>query len=164
MTEQQAQARQRETERLRQEAQRAQELEAQIAQMKELEARETPRGLVLSLPDVLFDVDKAQLKTGAERTLEKLATVLKNNPERTISIEGFTDSTGSDTYNRQLSEKRADAVREALVGLGVNPERIQTRGYGENYPIASNQTPAGRQLNRRVEIIISHGDETVSRR
>lgn len=166
MTEQQAQAqaRQQETERLRQEAERARELEVQIAQMKELQAKETPRGLVVSLPDVLFDAGKSDLKAGAERTLEKLAGVLRDNPERSISIEGFTDSTGTEQLNRRLSEQRAATVRRALVDHGVNPERIQTRGYGENYPVASNDTPAGRQLNRRVEIIISHGDERVSRR
>lgn len=155
---------QQEMERLRQQAQRAEELEAQVAQMKELDARETPRGLVLSMPDVLFDLGKSDLKPGAERTLEKLASVLRENPERTITIEGFTDSTGSEDLNRRLSESRANAVRDALVSRGVNPERIQTRGYGKNYPVASNETPAGRQLNRRVEIIISHGEERVSRR
>jgi outer membrane protein OmpA-like peptidoglycan-associated protein len=164
MREQQAQLRQQEMESLRQDAEKARQLEAEIAQMKELESRETPRGLVLSMPGVLFEVDKADLKPGAERTLNKLAEVLRNNPERTINIEGFTDSTGSDEYNRQLSERRAWAVRDALVSRGVNPERVQTRGYGENYPVASNETPAGRQMNRRVEIIISHGDDTLSKR
>lgn len=164
MREQQAQIRQQEMERLRQDAEKARQLEAEIAQMSELQSRQTPRGTVVSLPDVLFDVDKAELKSGAERTLEKLAAILRDNPDRTINIEGFTDSTGSDAYNRRLSELRANAVREALVSRGVDPERIMTRGYGENYPIATNETPAGRQLNRRVEIVISHGEETVSRR
>lgn len=164
MREQQAQARQQEMERLRQQAQKAEELEAQIAQMKDLQTQETRRGLVVTLPGVLFDLDKAQLKPGAERSIDQLATVLKENPERNIVVEGFTDSTGAEEYNKKLSEERAAAVREALVSRGVNPERIQTRGYGENYPVASNETPAGRQLNRRVEIIISHGEERVSRR
>jgi outer membrane protein OmpA-like peptidoglycan-associated protein len=150
--------------RLTQETERAQQLESQLAQMQEMKPQETERGIVLTLTDVLFDLDKSTLKPGAERTLDKLARLLKESPERTLLVEGFTDSTGPEEYNQKLSEERAQAVRDALVGLGINPERIRTRGYGENFPVASNENPGGRQLNRRVEIVISRSEDAVSRR
>lgn len=134
---------------------RANRLEEQLI---ELQAKQTERGTVITLEEVLFDTGKAQLKSGARRSLEKLASVLKQNPERNIIIEGFTDSVGGQSYNISLSQKRADAVKEALQELGIDESRMRVRGYGEEYPIASNNNVAGRQLNRRVEIIIS--DET----
>lgn len=136
-----------------------QEAQAKLAQMQselqDLNAKNTNRGVVITLSDVLFDTGKAQLKPGAQRSLQKLAEFLQEYPERNAMIEGFTDSTGSEEFNEKLSEDRADAVRTALVGLGVAPERIVTRGYGEQFPVASNSTAAGRQLNRRVEIVLS---------
>ena len=142
-----------------QERARAEEMaarsDAMAQRLKELEAKQTERGLVLTLQDVLFDVDHAELKPGGLRTLEKLAAFMRDYPDRRVRIEGFTDSTGSAEYNQQLSEERAFAVRDALMQAGIGPDRIEMQGYGESYPVASNGTNEGRQLNRRVEIVIS---------
>lgn len=124
-------------------------------QLKELNAKQTDRGLIITLGDVLFDTNRAQIKSGGVREIHKLADVLKQNPQRTVFIEGFTDSTGNDSYNQELSERRAAAVRDTLLGMGVRGDRITTLGYGKNFPVASNHSEAGRQLNRRVEIVIS---------
>ena len=131
---------------------RAQQLEAQL---KALNAKQTKRGLVITLGDVLFDTNQAQLKPGGVREMQKLADVLKDNPQRTVSVEGFTDSTGTASYNQELSERRAETVRDTLAGMGVSADRITTRGYGRSFPVATNGTEAGRQLNRRVEVVIS---------
>ncbi|MBA3016477.1 MAG: OmpA family protein [Proteobacteria bacterium] len=151
-----AQQKSLEAEQARQEAAaaeaRAKKLEAEVA---DLQAKKTERGLVLTLGDVLFDTGKSDLKTGAYTTIEKLTTFLKEYPSRKIQIEGFTDSVGADEYNLGLSMHRAEAVRNALNGRGIELDRILYRGYGEMYPIASNDSAVGRQLNRRVEIIIS---------
>lgn len=104
--------------------------------------------------DMLFDVDSAILKPGSYDELDRVATVLRKYPQTRIRIEGHTDSTGSEQYNQSLSERRAMAVRDALVQRGVDPRRIETVGFGESRPIASNSTEAGRQLNRRVSIVI----------
>ena len=130
------------------------------SQLNELNAKQTDRGLVITLGDVLFDTNRAQLKSGGVREVQKLADALKQNPQRTVFIEGFTDSTGTESRNQELSEQRAMAVRDTLLGMGVASNRITTSGYGKSFPVASNDTEAGRQLNRRVEIIIS--DETGS--
>ncbi len=134
---------------------RASQLEAEL---KELNAKQTERGLVITLGDVLFDTNKAQLKAGGIRSLEKLAGFLKQYPQRNVKIEGYTDSTGSADYNLGLSDRRANAVRTSLLDMGINSDRITTRGYGQESPVAGNDTAMGRQLNRRVEIILS--DET----
>lgn len=141
--------------------QRAEELAKRV---NELEARQTERGLVLTLGDVLFDFNKATLKPGGERAVSELTTFLKEYPERTVMIEGFTDSIGSESYNKDLSRRRADAVRMQLNANGISSGRIQIRGYGENYPVASNETEAGRQRNRRVEVIISDKDGNIDER
>ncbi|MBA2657990.1 MAG: OmpA family protein [Nitrosospira sp.] len=125
------------------------------SQLNELNAKQTDRGLVITLGDVLFDTNRAQLKSGGVREVQKLADALKQNPQRTVFIEGFTDSTGTESRNQELSEQRAIAVRDTLLGMGVASNRITTSGYGKSFPVASNDTEAGRQLNRRVEIIIS---------
>lgn len=137
---------------------RTAEVERVKAELKDLQAQMTERGVVMTLGDVLFDVDKASLKSGGARVVSKLAGYLESNPQRTLSIEGHTDSSGGDEYNQQLSERRADAVKAALVGGGISPARIVTQGFGEMYPVASNDAASGRQLNRRVEIVLS--DET----
>lgn len=125
------------------------------AQVRELEARQTERGWVITLgSDVLFDTGRSTLKPGGRRALSNVARIVRNEPERNIVIEGFTDDRGSEQTNQRLSQRRAQAVREALVRAGVPGGRIVARGLGESYPVASNASPAGRQLNRRVEILI----------
>lgn len=126
----------------------------------ELEAEQTNRGLVLTLGDVLFDTGGAELKAGAEVSMDRLAAFLKENPERRLLIEGHTDSRGSDEFNRELSENRADSVAEALVERGIATERLRSVGLGESYPVAGNDSTAGMQQNRRVEIVVSNDDGT----
>src|SRR5690606_21166040 len=116
--------------------------------------KQTERGLVMTLSGIVFETDKAALKPGAMDNIDRLAKFLKQHPERTVRIEGHTDSTGSAEHNLELSRQRAEAVRDELVARGISRDRIQTIGRGETTPIASNQTAAGRQLNRRVEIVI----------
>ncbi|HYH17160.1 MAG TPA: OmpA family protein [Azospirillum sp.] len=120
-----------------------------------LEARRTARGYVMTLGDVLFATDQANLTSGAEERLSRLASFLRQHPERTVRVEGYTDNTGAPGYNLQLSERRADAVRNELLAHGVSPDRVVTVGRGEAQPVASNATQSGRQANRRVEIVIS---------
>jgi outer membrane protein OmpA-like peptidoglycan-associated protein len=140
---------------------RARRLEEQL---KELEAKKTDRGMVVTLGDVLFDTNEAQLKSGGMRSVQKLADFFKQYPQRKVMIEGFTDSTGGMARNQELSDHRAGSVRTTLVGMGMGTERITSRGYGESYPVASNDTAAGRQLNRRVEIIVSDDSGTIAPR
>jgi outer membrane protein OmpA-like peptidoglycan-associated protein len=123
--------------------------------LRELNAKPSPRGLVVTLGDVLFDTDKAQLKPAGIRLVQQLAGVLNEYPERTVLVEGFTDSTGTEAHNLALSGQRADAVRMALLSDGIAPTRVATRGHGESSPVASNDTADGRVLNRRVEILLS---------
>lgn len=126
------------------------------AQIGDLKAEQTERGWVLTLrSDVLFDSGGATLKPGARRAVDSLARFMERYPEREIAIEGFTDSVGAQEANRRLSESRAAAVKNALVARGIEPSRIDARGYGPAFPVASNDTPTGRQLNRRVEIVIN---------
>lgn len=130
---------------------RARELEKRLA---ELNAERTKRGYVLTLGDILFEVDRAELTPGGMQNLFRLVTFLKEYPDREVVIEGHTDSTGSAVYNQELSQRRADSVYKFLMNNGIAPERIVARGYGEAYPVAPNDTTAGRQRNRRVEIVI----------
>jgi len=125
------------------------------AQLRDLQARKTDRGMVITLGDVLFDTNQAQLKSGSLRNVQKLADFFKQYPQRKASIEGFTDSIGSDSRNQELSDQRANSVRTALLGMGVGNERMTARGYGELFPTAGNDTAAGRQMNRRVELVVS---------
>ena len=111
--------------------------------------------MVITMGDVLFDTGRAELSGGGMRNVEKLGGFLKTYPQRKVMIEGFTDSVGGDAQNQTLSARRADAVRAALQGLGVGSERLATRGYGESFPVAANDSASGRQLNRRVEIVLS---------
>lgn len=140
------------------------ELKKMEDQLKAMEAKKTDRGMVITLGDVVFDTNKAQLKSGGMRNVEKLAEFLKQYPDRKIMIEGFTDSRGSDDYNQQLSDKRASAVRSALINMGIEAERITAKGYGESFPVANNSNSTGRQLNRRVEIIVSDEKGAISPR
>ena len=132
-------------------------LQHELAEVKaQQSAQRTERGWIVTLrSDLMFDGGSAALKPGAQRSIESLAQFLQRNPARDIAIEGFTDSSGPLEGNRRLSERRAASVKESLVRLGVDAARIDARGYGPAFPVATNATPTGRQLNRRVEIIIT---------
>jgi len=134
------------------------------AQLENMQASQTPRGIVLTLDDVLFDTGKAQLKTGATRSIDQIAAFLKENPDRRVQVEGFTDSQGADDYNLELSQSRADSVAMAIIHRGVDAQRVRALGYGEGYPVASNDSAGTRQLNRRVEIIVSNDNSEIPRR
>ncbi len=134
-----------------QSVQQAALLQAEVDQLK---ATPTSRGLVLTLGDVLFDTGKSQLNSGSGRKLDQLAQFLTDHPERRVQIDGFTDSVGSESYNQALSQQRADSVRSALIARGIESSRIGAQGYGENFPVADNSDSGGRQLNRRVEVVI----------
>ena len=131
------------------------ELEVMRAQVTELQTRQTERGLVVTLGDVLFEVDRAAIKPGATRALDQLVAALRTDPAAAITIEGHTDSTGSRDYNMDLSTRRMNSVRAYLVTHGVDPARISGRGLGPDYPVASNATDSGRLQNRRVEVIVN---------
>lgn len=134
------------------------------AQLRELNAKKTARGLVVTIGDVLFETGNAQLRSGGTHDVEKLAGFLKRNPQRQALIEGFTDSVGSESSNLALSNRRAEAVRSAIVDLGVGRDRLRTEGYGEAYPVAGNDSSSGRQMNRRVEIIVSDDNGRIAPR
>ena len=125
------------------------------AQLRDMEAQQTERGLLVTLGDVLFAFNKAELSAQAGPRLDKLANFLKQFPDRKMLIEGYTDSVGSDGYNQELSDRRAQSVRDALVQRGVDTGRITARGYGKAHPVADNASPEGRAMNRRVEIVIA---------
>jgi outer membrane protein OmpA-like peptidoglycan-associated protein len=132
--------------------QQAAELQRQLEVMQ---ARPTDRGLVLTLGDTLFATGRAELKAGASANLDRLAEFMAQYPQRTAAIEGFTDSSGSEEYNQDLSQRRADSVKGYLVGRGVQTGRLSSSGRGENAPVGDNASASGRQQNRRVEVIIS---------
>jgi OOP family OmpA-OmpF porin len=132
-------------------AARRTELEIRLA---ELQARETERGLVMTLGDVLFETNRADLRAGAVSKLEQLAAVMRENPDRAILIEGHADARGSESYNLDLSRRRAESVRAFLVRNGVAADRIAATGYGEEYPVAPNDTAEGQTMNRRVEVVL----------
>lgn len=132
--------------------QRAAALEAQL---QAINAKKTERGFVITLSDVLFGSDQARLNADGMRSAQKLADFLRDNPQRTVLIEGFTDNTGSTAHNQSLSERRANTVNIALQDMGVSAGRVTARGLGESFPVAANDSAKDRQLNRRVEIILS---------
>jgi outer membrane protein OmpA-like peptidoglycan-associated protein len=134
------------------------------AQLRELNAKQTERGMVITIGDVLFDTNRADLKSGSARSMDKLVVFLKAYPQRHALIEGFTDSVGSEGSNQSLSARRADAVRGLLVSQGVGSDRLATRGYGEAFPVAGNDNASGRQMNRRVEIVLSDDSGVIAPR
>jgi outer membrane protein OmpA-like peptidoglycan-associated protein len=131
------------------------------AEVDQLKATPTPRGLVLTLGDVLFDTGRAELNSGSARKLDQLAQFLAEHRDRRVQIDGFTDSVGTDSYNQDLSQRRADAVKSSLITRGIDPSRIGSQGYGKGFPVANNVDSGGRQLNRRVEVVIG-GDNGAS--
>lgn len=152
-----AEERAREAELARLETERAQ---SELAELRsELEAERTERGLIVTLSDVLFEFDSAELKPGAKRNLQTLIEFLRRQPGRGVRVEGHTDAVGEAEYNLSLSQRRAEAVRQALIDAGIDNERIVAQGYGESLPVASNNNEAGRQQNRRVEIVIENPEQ-----
>ena len=138
--------------------------DAQIRQLQSLNAKQTERGTLVTFGDVLFDFDRADLKANSRDSITTLANYLIKNPDRKVIVEGYTDSKGSASYNQGLSERRANAVKNALVHAGVDPSRIVAQGYGKEYPVASNATNSGRAQNRRVEVTISNDNQPVAPR
>ena len=127
--------------------------------MQQLRAKQTAQGLVVTLEDVLFEVNGADLQPGAPPQLLRLVEFLKLNPDRKVLIEGYTDSIGSSEYNLQLSLLRAESVQSFLVGNGLPADRLTAIGYGETRPEAPNDSATGRQQNRRVEVVILDAGE-----
>jgi outer membrane protein OmpA-like peptidoglycan-associated protein len=125
-----------------------------MKELSELKAQQTERGIVLTIGDVLFATGKANLSPNANKSVAKLAEFLKKYPTRNVLIEGHTDSVGSDDFNLALAQQRANSVKARLVADAVDAARITTVGYGEKYPVASNDTKAGKAQNRRVDLII----------
>jgi outer membrane protein OmpA-like peptidoglycan-associated protein len=136
----------------------------QEQQLRELNAKKTNRGVVVTLGDVLFNSNKSDLKSGGVHNVKKLADFLKQYPQRNVLIEGYTDSTGSESLNQALSERRANSVKAALIDLGITSDRVATRGYGKEFPVAGNDTAANRQMNRRVEVIFSDDNGKITPR
>jgi len=152
---------QAEVDRARQLADQAQRDQQQLRQQlvdqfnRILETRDTARGLIVNMRDVLFDTGQFTLKPTAREQLAKIAGIILAHPGLKIEVEGHTDSVGSDSFNQVLSEKRANAVRDFMVQQGISPAIISSQGLGKGDPVASNDTAAGRQMNRRVEMIVS---------
>jgi outer membrane protein OmpA-like peptidoglycan-associated protein len=147
-----------ESDRLREKAEQDQaQLRQQLLQQFNLilQTRDTARGLIVNMSDVLFDVNKYTLRPGAREKLAKVAGIVLSHPGLRIEVEGHTDSTGGDEYNMKLSEDRANAVRAYLVGEGLNSDSLAAKGFGKTMPVADNATSAGRQANRRVELVVS---------
>ncbi len=147
----------KEMERARLEAREAKEkLEALKTEMENVKAEQTDRGLILTMGDVLFALNSAELQPGGEKNIEKLANFMHENVETQVTVEGFTDSLGSEQYNEKLSEKRAQSVVDLLEASNIDSSRLNIKAYGERYPVATNDTAAGRQQNRRVQLVINN--------
>ncbi len=133
-----------------------QRIAALESEITELDARNSPPlGTVVVLDDVLFELGKSRLLPGAVNNLSRLAEIFKEHPEQAAVIYGYTDNLGPDSLNYALSQQRADAVRDELINQGVEPGQLSTRAFGPENPVATNDTAAGRQLNRRVEIVFT---------
>ncbi len=130
------------------------EAEQASRELEEVKGKQTERGIVMTLGDVIFETGKAKLSERARLSITKIANFMKKYPDRGILVEGHTDSVGTAAYNLVLSQRRADAVKKELMTMGIEAKRIIARGYGEQYPVDTNETNLGRQNNRRVEIVI----------
>jgi outer membrane protein OmpA-like peptidoglycan-associated protein len=132
-------------------------MRAQLSEQlnKILETRDSARGLIISMSDVLFDTGMYSLKSGAREKLAKVAGILISYPSLNIEVGGYTDNVGGDDMNQKLSENRAGAVRDYLVTQGVATNSVTSKGFGNTLPVASNDNSAGRQENRRVELVVS---------
>jgi len=157
----QAQSAQAQLDQARQSAAQSEQEKAQLReQLRQqlnviLETRETARGLIVNMSDVLFDTGKYTLKPGAREKLAKIGGIVLAHPGLKLQIEGHTDSIGGDEYNQRLSEDRANSVRDYLVSQGVPADAVTARGFGKTQPVTDNSTAAGRQQNRRVELVVS---------
>jgi outer membrane protein OmpA-like peptidoglycan-associated protein len=154
----QSQQKAQEADRLRAQAEQAQlELRRQLLQQFNmiLETRDTARGLIVNMSDVLFDFNKYTLRPGAKEKLAKISGIILSHPGLRLEVDGYTDSIGSDAYNMKLSDERADAVRGYLTGQGIASDNVTAKGFGKENPVATNDTAAGRQQNRRVELVVS---------
>ena len=134
------------------------------AEIDQLHATQTARGLMVNFGDVLFDTGGDTLKPGADQNLDRLAKFMAAHPERRVLAEGYTDSVGTEDFNLALSQRRAQALKHALIARGVDGSRIDTTGFGKQYPVASNSDAGGRQLNRRVEVVISDTNGQIASR
>lgn len=153
-----AQARGKETELAKREAELAsQQAESLRRRLEHMQLRETDRGVVVTLGDVLFASGESELKPAAAQNVKDVVDLLAAEPGKSIRIEGHTDSSGDAGFNQKLSEKRAQAVLDALVAAGIDSSRATVVGLGEDFPIASNETVAGRSQNRRVDVILLDG-------
>jgi outer membrane protein OmpA-like peptidoglycan-associated protein len=120
-----------------------------------LQTRDTARGLIVNMSDVLFDTGKFSLRPLAREKLAKVAGIVSGHPGLSLEVDGYTDSVGGDAYNQRLSEQRGESVRNYLTQEGMAASSVTSKGFGKTQPVASNETAAGRQQNRRVEIVIS---------
>ncbi len=155
---QQAEQKAQEADRLRAQAEQAQQqLRQQLLQQFNLilETRDTARGLIVNMSDVLFDFNKYTLRPAAREKLAKISGIILSHPGLRLEVDGYTDSIGSDDYNLKLSDNRAEGVRAYLLGEGIAPDDVTSKGFGKDDPVASNDTAAGRQKNRRVEMVVS---------
>jgi outer membrane protein OmpA-like peptidoglycan-associated protein len=158
LMQQQAEQKAQEADRLRQQAEQAQQQLRQqlLAQFNLiLETRDTARGLIVNMSDVLFDFNKYTLRPAAREKLAKISGIILSHPGLRLEVDGYTDSVGTDSYNMKLSEQRAGEVRGYLTGQGIASENVAALGFGKENPVASNDTAAGRQQNRRVELVVS---------
>ena len=130
-------------------------------QLEDLRASQTSRGIVLTLDDMSFDTGRSELKSGAQRSLDQIAAFLTEHVDRRVQVEGFTDSQGPNDYNIELSQSRADAVAMAMIQRGIDAGRVRAIGFGKGFPIAGNDDAGSRQLNRRVEVIVSNGGPVI---
>jgi outer membrane protein OmpA-like peptidoglycan-associated protein len=155
---QQSEQKAQEADRLRAQAEQAQQqLRQQLLQQFNviLETRDTARGLIVNMSDVLFDFNKYTLRPAAREKLAKISGIILSHPGLRLEVDGYTDSIGSEDYNLKLSDQRASGVRDYLLGQGISPDNINAKGFGKDNPVASNDTAAGRQKNRRVEMVVS---------